>query len=61
MKISKIEIAFIAIYFLVLYLIAYFANRDYREEDDILFIARSQWHGIFVLWLPSLVILVKRV
>ena len=50
----------IIVYFLVLYLIAFFANRDNRTEDDILFVARSQWHAIFVIWLPSLVILVKR-
>lgn len=53
----KIDLVFIVGYFLVLYLIAFFANRDYREEDDILFVARSQWHGIFIMWLPSLIIL----
>lgn len=56
----KIDLVIIIIYFLVLYLIAYFANRDYREDDDILFVARSQWRGILVMWMPSLVILLKR-
>lgn len=56
----KITLVFIVVYFLVLYLIAYFANRDYREEDDILFVSRRQWRAIFTMWLPSLIILVKR-
>lgn len=56
----KIELVFIACYFLVLYLIAFFANKDYREEDDILFVARSQWHGILIMWLPSLILLGDR-
>jgi hypothetical protein len=56
----KIALVFIIIYFLILYLIAYFANRGYREEDDILFVSRTQWHAILTLWLPSLIILVKR-
>lgn len=56
---SKAALIFMIAYFLVLYLIAYFANRDYREEDDILFVSRRQWHGIFIMWLPILIILIK--
>lgn len=56
----KISLVLIAAYFLVLYLIAYFANKDYREDDDILFVSKSQWSAIFAIWLPSLLVLVKR-
>ena len=55
----KIALVYAVAYFLVLYLIAFFANRDYREEDDILFVSRSQWHGILIMWLPILVIFIK--
>ena len=55
----KADLMFILVYFLALYFIAYFANRDYREEDDILFVARSQWEGILIMWIPSLIILIK--
>jgi hypothetical protein len=43
------------VYFFVLYLIAFFSNLHYREEDDILFIHKSQWKAILVMWLPILV------
>lgn len=48
------------IYFLVLYLIAFFSNLHYREEDDILFISRSQWRAIAVMWLPIIVVFMKQ-
>jgi hypothetical protein len=43
------------LYFFVLYLIAFFSNLHYRDKNDVLFISKSQWEAIFVLWLPILV------
>lgn len=56
---NKRGLVIIIVYFLVLYLGAYFANRNYREYDDILFVSRSQWRGIFIMLLPSLLVLIK--
>ena len=56
---TKATLIFIAIYFIALYLIAWFANRKHREEDDILGIGRLQWRAILIMWIPSLILLVK--
>ncbi len=48
------------IYFLVLYLIAFFSNLHYREKDDFLYVSRSQWRAIAVMWLPIIVVFMKR-
>lgn len=48
------------VYFLILYFIAFFGHRHYREEDDFLFISPSQWEAVIILWLPVLVALVKK-
>ena len=47
------------IYFVILYLIAFFSARDIREDDAILGVNRSQWSALFVMWIPSLVAFVK--
>ena len=47
------------VYFIILYLVAFFSHRGYREDDDILWVSRSQWAAIFVIWLPILVLLTK--
>lgn len=41
--------------FIILYVIAFVSNRHYRENDDILFISKSQWKAIFLLMLPTLI------
>lgn len=41
--------------FIILYTIAFINNRQYRENDDILFISKSQWKAIFLLMLPTLI------
>ena len=46
-------------YFIVLYTIALCSNLKYREDDDVLWVARSQWKAIFLMWIPSLVIFFK--
>ena len=56
---TKVILIFIATYFLALYLIAWFANRKHSGEDDILGIGRLQWRAILVMWIPSLILLVK--
>ena len=55
----KIEIIMILIYAIFLYLVAFMAHRRYREEDDILGIARSQWSALFVMLLPAFAVFVK--
>jgi hypothetical protein len=47
-------------YFLILYLVAFLSNRHYREKDDFLFVSKSQWKAIMIMWLPVLVALIKR-
>lgn len=46
-------------YFIFLYIIAFFSNLKYREDDDILWVSRSQWKGILYMWLPVLIIFTK--
>lgn len=35
--------------FIVFYIVAFIANKDYREPDDILYISRRQWRSILIL------------
>lgn len=46
-------------YFIFLYIIAFCSNLKYREHDDILWISKSQWRAILVLWSPSLIIFIN--
>ena len=55
----KIELFLCIGYFIFLYIIAFCANLKYREDDDVLWVARSQWEAIFVMWFPSLIIFTK--
>lgn len=45
------------VYFLILYFVAFVSNMDNRDSDDILWISRSQWGGIFALWLPIVLLM----
>lgn len=45
------------VYFLILYFVAFLSNRDNRDSDDVLWISRSQWGGIFALWLPIVLLM----
>jgi hypothetical protein len=47
-------------YFLILYLVAFLNHRHYREKDDFLFVSKSQWKAIMIMWLPIWVALIKR-
>lgn len=47
------------VYFLILYFVAFLSNRNNRDSDDVLWISRSQWEAIFVMWLPIIAALVK--
>lgn len=47
------------IYFVILYIIAFCSNFKYREDDDILWVSRSQWRALLVMWLPVLIIFTK--
>ena len=53
-------VIFESLYFLILYLIAFFANKDYREDDDIFWIAKSQWKAILVMWIPTIFAWIER-
>jgi hypothetical protein len=47
-------VIFESLYFLLLYLVAFFSNKNYREDDDILWVSRSQWRAIFLMWIPTI-------
>lgn len=55
----KTKLIVCLVYFVFLYIIAFFSNLKYREDDDILWISRSQWKGILYMWLPVLIIFTK--
>jgi hypothetical protein len=55
----KASLGCIVIYFAILYLVAWFANRNYRDKDDILGISKLQWRAIMLIWLPSIVVIIK--
>lgn len=55
----KTKLILCFVYFAILYIIAFFSNLKYREPDDILWVGRSQWRAILVMWLPSLIIFTK--
>lgn len=55
----KASLACIIIYFIILYLVAWIANRNYRDKDDFLGISRLQWRAIMLIWLPSIVVIIK--
>jgi hypothetical protein len=60
MGITIIRIAFPITIFALLYIIAFISNRHYRDSEDVLFISKSQWKGIFLLMLPTLIAVFKR-
>lgn len=55
----KAKLILCFVYFAILYIIAFFSNFKNRENDDILWISRSQWRALLVMWLPSLIIFSK--
>ena len=46
--------------FVLFYTIAFVSNRHYRDSEDILFISKSQWEGIFLLMLPTIIAVFMR-
>lgn len=55
-----IRIAFPITIFVMLYIVAFISNRHYRDSEDVLFISRSQWEGIFLLMIPTLLAVLRR-
>lgn len=55
----KTKLILCFVWFVILYIIAFFSNLKNREDDDILWISRSQWRALLVMWLPSLIIFTK--
>ena len=55
----KASLACIIIYFAILYMVAWVANRNNRDKDDILGISKLQWRAIMLIWLPSIVVIIK--
>ncbi len=60
MGMTIIRIAFPITIFAMLYIVAYISNRHYRDSEDVLFISKSQWEAIFLLMLPTLIVVFKR-
>ena len=48
------------VFFLILYIIAWIAARDIREEDAVLGVNRKQWEAILIMWLCSLIALTQQ-
>ena len=44
------------VWFLILYLVAFFSSWNDKEDDAVLFVNRSQWQALFVMWLPVLAV-----
>ena len=59
METMKIKLAVLVIYFLILYLIAFINNKDYKEPEDFLGVTDTQWTAIMVMWAPSILIFTK--
>lgn len=51
----KIEVIFLSVYFAILYIIAFLSRRGYREDDDFLWVSKTQWSAIGVLWVPAMI------
>lgn len=41
-------------WFMLLYLVAFLANLHYRSDEDVLWVNKSQWEAIFLLWAPCM-------
>lgn len=54
------QIVSVIVIFFILYVIAFISNIHYREDDDIFFISKSQWEGIFIMILPTLIAIFMR-
>lgn len=54
------EIISVMLVFVVFYIVAFISHRNYRDNDDILFIAKSQWEAILLQVLLVLVALLMR-
>ena len=52
---SKWIVCIEIIYFMILYIVAFFSNKDYRQDDDVLWISKRQWKAIFIMWFPSII------
>ena len=55
---DKVKVILAVAYFIALYVIAFSANRNYREKSDFLFVSRSQWKAIFVMCVPLLLMFI---
>lgn len=55
-----LKIIYLIVIFVLLYTIAFVSNRNYRNSEDILFISKSQWKGIFLLMLPTMIVVFMR-
>ena len=60
MEMMIIRIAFPTTILVMLYIVAFISNRHYRDNEDVLFISKSQWKAIFLLMLPTLLAVFKR-
>ncbi len=57
---SKWIVCIEIIYFMILYIVAFFSNKDYRQDDDVLWISKRQWKAIFIMWFPSIIAWILR-
>lgn len=46
--------------FIILYIVAYISHKDYQDSEDVLFLSKDQWEGIFLLMLPTLIAVLNK-
>ena len=55
----KTKLIICLVWFVILYIIAFYSNFKNREPDDVLWISKNQWRALLVMWLPSLILFTK--
>lgn len=49
---SSTYIIYLIIYLLILYVVGFISNYEWRGSEDILYLNRDQWISIILVWIP---------
>lgn len=55
-----INAVFILVEFILLYVVAFICNKDYRSSEDYLFISPRQWDAISMFMITTIAALLMR-
>lgn len=55
-----INVVFILVEFILLYVVAFICNKDYRSVEDFVFISPRQWEAIIMFMLVTITALLMR-